>query len=398
MELRPGRADDMEAIIELRRDCYPSSPGPDALRQRYLHNPRFQLEDALWIGEVGGRVVASLLLLPLELYWPGGPQSMLGVAGVAVHPSHRRQGLAEQLLRRALATRPASFSGLYPFRSAFYARLGYAPIARNQHWRVAPESLPRPQDWEPLQSASWQQLASIYHEAESALGRGAACRKEAFWKQLLSDEQLRVHAHPHGYLIYLHHPDRRQPLTSRLEVLECVVRRAEAWPHLVGHLIGLQKQVRSIEWPDCGDSSWPLRWAETVQPWGRELRGENMTVGRTSTGLMLRFLDLPSAWQARCYEPQGRWGVSIEVSDPLGRCQGTFQLDFSDERVEVRGQASGAELHCNVGALTQLWCGAATARELLLWGQLQGPAELWLRLGRACRAEGRPYIHPSDCF
>jgi len=50
MELRPGRADDMEAIIELRRDCYPSSPGPEDLRQRYLCNPRFRLEDALWSG------------------------------------------------------------------------------------------------------------------------------------------------------------------------------------------------------------------------------------------------------------------------------------------------------------------------------------------------------------
>lgn len=398
MELRPGRADDMEAIIELRRDCYPSSPGPEALRQRYLCNPRFRLEDALWVGEVGGRVVASLLLIPFELYWPGGPQSMLGVAGVAVHPSYRRQGLAALLLRQALETRQANFSGLYPFRSAFYARLGYAPIGRNQHWRLAPESLPRPSGWEPLQSANWEQLAQLYHQAESAMGRGAALRNEAFWKQLLADSQLRVHAHPQGYLIYVHHPDRRQPLTSRVEILECLATHANAWPHLVGHLIGLQKQVRHIDWPDAGDSSWPLNWAETVQPWGRELRGENLTVGRASVGLMLRFLDIPSAWQARRYEPQGHWQINLEVRDPLARCQGSYRLNFNQEQVVVESQPGKAELSCDVGSLTQLWCGAVTARELLLWGQLQGPPEPWLRLGRACRSEFRPYIHPSDCF
>ena len=398
MQLRQGTAEDIDAIIELRRDCYPSSPSAEALRQRYLYNSRFRIEEALWVGEQGGRVVASLLLIPLASYWPGGILSMTGVAGVAVHPSYRRQGWAQAMLREALPSAPAAVTGLYPFRSGFYARLGYASVCQNLHFEVSPEALPRPLSWQPLQPVPIEALANIYQRAESSLGRGALVRNAAFWQRLLEDPELRIHGLDDGYLIYVHHPEASQPLTSQLEIVECVAAQPSAWVQLVGHLHGLKAQVSRIHWPDAGDSRWPLGWTETVHPWGQELRGENLTVGRISAGMMLRFLDFNAAWEGRSYLDLGKWDMKLTVTDPLDFCQGTFHLRFESGQVKVEALSEPALASTDVGSLTQLWSGAVGWSELYRWGRLHGPLEQWQRLGQACRTEARPYVHGSDCF
>ncbi|CAN5633056.1 hypothetical protein BH23GEM11_BH23GEM11_10530 [soil metagenome] len=98
-----------------------------------------------WVAASGGRLDGAFRALPLVMHLLGRPVPTLGVAAVAVAPHARRRGLGSHLCRAALRIgreRGDLLAALYPFRTDFYARLGFALAGELHRYRFPPESLP----------------------------------------------------------------------------------------------------------------------------------------------------------------------------------------------------------------------------------------------------------------
>ncbi|MCW6005998.1 GNAT family N-acetyltransferase [Micromonospora sp. CPCC 205371] len=111
--------------------------------------------------EDGATTLATASAIPMWQNLRGTVLPMAGVAWVATHPMARRLGHSHALMVRLLGEmREAGhvISALYPFRTSFYQRLGYAslPMARTVTFPVADlepllgVDLPGEVDWQPM--------------------------------------------------------------------------------------------------------------------------------------------------------------------------------------------------------------------------------------------------------
>jgi len=120
LRYRPARRTDVETLADMGARAYRVS-SLEQRREFYLDHPRFGPKDVR-VGELDGRVVASLVLYPLHAFVRGEKLAVAGIGSVAVSPEERRRGVGEALMRAALREmrqqgRP--FSMLYPFRESY---------------------------------------------------------------------------------------------------------------------------------------------------------------------------------------------------------------------------------------------------------------------------------------
>jgi ribosomal protein S18 acetylase RimI-like enzyme len=126
-EVRRFRPDDLESVIALcAAEGWPSFPEDPARALRALTAPGVTTV----VGEAAGRVVGFAQLLS-----DGEIQAHLSL--IAVHPDARRQGLARQMLRAALAEAGGSRIDLITETAPeFYAAL---PHRRLDGFRIWPQ-------------------------------------------------------------------------------------------------------------------------------------------------------------------------------------------------------------------------------------------------------------------
>ena len=90
--IRPAQPPDLLAVFRLERQCFPQ-PWPFEAFHQHLDATAFLV--AVADGRVVGYVVGSVEA--------GFPAPVGHVKDLAVHPAYRRQGIAQELLARALA-------------------------------------------------------------------------------------------------------------------------------------------------------------------------------------------------------------------------------------------------------------------------------------------------------
>ena len=142
LRYRPARRTDVETLAELGQLAYRVS-SLEQRREFYTDHPRFGLRDVR-VGELDGRIVASLVLYPFTAWVRGQRVPLAGVGSVAVSPEHRRRGVGETLLRaalRELRQQGRAFSVLYAFRGSYYRKLGYGVIEVVHQLAVSPSCL-----------------------------------------------------------------------------------------------------------------------------------------------------------------------------------------------------------------------------------------------------------------
>jgi predicted acetyltransferase len=75
-----------------------------------------------------GRLVARVFARPYEQWWCGRPVTMCGIAGVAVRPESRGQGLVGRLLAELPPMAEAPISTLFPTAPSIYRGLGWEVV------------------------------------------------------------------------------------------------------------------------------------------------------------------------------------------------------------------------------------------------------------------------------
>lgn len=376
-------------IPEVGRLAAHSFPGPTRTAAWWLDRLRDPVygggADTLWVGEEGGRIVAACQLHPLRQWVAGAALPVMGLGTVAIAPTHRRRGLAGEMVAsglRAAREGGAVASALYPFRVSFYARLGYGLAGHALQYRLEPEALPDAPERARVELAdSPERVVEVrrMYAAWAPTQTGQLDRSERVWEQLLSPSDRALvlcrgeSGGVEGYALAAYRVD-LPPQERFLEVEEMAWLTPAARRGLFAWLGSLGDQWRQIlvrVLPSHQLGAWVgeprLPWG-SAPPWGLWFPSATLLAGP-----MFRVLHMERAWEERGVAPEAVLTVRLEVSDrAVPENAGAWRLRLASGRAEAeRGEgAADLSLRLDVGTLSRLFVGALSPTAALDAGLL----------------------------
>jgi predicted acetyltransferase len=335
ISLRPITADEFGALVELDAALFGYQPTPDhAARMSKLIEPSQTL-----CAFDGDHIVASSVVLPLEVTLPGGARvSMAGITWVGVRQTHRRRGLMRRLLTaqlEATADRGEPVAGLMASESVLYGRFGFGIASRAARVEVDPRraSLRLPFD-DPgsivdLDVGTFLGHLDAVHERVRAGRNGMVSRspgkhRETYWRAReehagAAPMQLFAHRDPAGdvdgllsFRIAAHWEDGFPRYELRLHELLGTTAAAEMalWRLCLEHdlVTKVVAHGRPVDEPVADQLADPRRW-----------------VMRVMDDLYLRPVDVPALLSARRYSRED--ALVLEVRDDLLTRGGRFRFE-----------------------------------------------------------------------
>jgi predicted acetyltransferase len=371
---RFARSDEVPAIARLVSHSFPGGGRTPEWWADQLHRPAYGGGPELaWVGEEGGRLVAACQLHRLREWVAGEALPTMGLGTVAIAPTHRKRGLAGELVgtgMRAALERGDLVSALYPFRISFYQRLGYGLAGRALQYLVPPDSLPDDEGRDRVELAespeAREAVRTLY--ARWAAGQtGQIERSERSWQRILAAAErglVAVRGTPDGadgYALVAYRTD-LPPQERYLEVEELVWSTPSARRALYGWLATLGDQwqrilLRGLPSHRLGD--WlrepRLPWG-SAPSWGLWFPSATLVLGP-----MFRLLDLRRAWELRAVRPDAALTVALLVQDevlPGNAGEWRLRLDAGRAVVEKGSGPADLSLRLGVDTLSRLFIGA----------------------------------------
>lgn len=334
----------------------------------------------------GSRVDACLRFIPMGQYYGGKSVPMVGVAGVAVSPEARGQGLGRRMMNEAMSELAASgavLSALYASTQSLYRQVGFEqagyrceitiPIEHIDVRERTPEGTGTgKRRWVQVNVGERERLygcaAAFAEQFNGLLDRSGYCWERVWaWRDrtaqvfALVDEQDEVQAYVAAAQTRL--TDR----THQLEIADLAYRDAGGARAVLGFIHDYASMVRAVKF--LGPPVHPLQALLGAQRFTCEHREI----------WMLRLVDAAAAIAARGYSPAVRGDVVLEIADPLLKHNdGGFRLAVQDgvgrlERTNGQGTKAAA-VSMTINTLATLYSGLRSARELAGLGLICGPA------------------------
>ena len=351
LRYRPARRTDVDLLAELGQQAY-RVHSLEKRREFYTDHPRFTLKDVR-VGELDGRIVASLVLYPLTAMVRGQRLGFAGIGSVAVSPEFRRRGIAEALMRAALRDlrqRGDAFSMLYAWRGSYYRKFGYGVAELVHQLAMAPANLPYSDEARRVRRLMLPDrpaVAALYDRV-AAQGHFALVRKPEWWAR-------RLWTYPGDWVVYegrrrgqiegyLHYEvdTSNGPFRLAMTLTEFVAATPEAHRGLVGYLSSLSDQVNEIHHAAPSDNLWlsVLTTAQNLRP-GAEI-GVYSDTGGVANGAMLRITDVKAALEQFPTAPGARGEVVLEVEDAiLTQNAKAWRVSAREGRMQVSAAPQG---------------------------------------------------------
>jgi predicted acetyltransferase len=296
----------------------------------------------------------------------------MGLAGVAIAPTHRRRGLAGALVSSGFGhamERGDVASALYPFRTRFYARLGYGMAGEALQYQFPPEALPDSPERAAVRlvdlATDLPALRRVY-DTWAPRDNGQLERMEHSWNRVLEGDRDAVlyqngRGEVEGYLVFRYHAG--EPRAGRaMEVEEIVWTSAAARRGLYGWLGSLGDQWRQIVYRAHPEEGFAERLSELRND-AREVRRWHFwfPAATVQMGPMFRLLDVERAFQLRRVPEDVKLTLGLEVADEqIARNRGSWRLRLEDGSAQVERTDGPAEatLSLGIGTLSRLFVGA----------------------------------------
>ncbi|HEX5724957.1 MAG TPA: GNAT family N-acetyltransferase [Longimicrobiaceae bacterium] len=373
---RPARPDEVDEVARLEMHSFPSPTRTQKTWEEWLQNGPHGGLEALWVAEEDGRLVGACQLLWLRQWIGGEPLRVMGLAAVAIAPTHRRRGLAGRMLVAGFEharERGDVASALYPFRASFYEELGYGLAGEAHQYQLPPSLLPDDKqgrlrvlmvDGEADEAA----MHAVYREAARVHQTGQLERTPRSWKSVWGREDQAAVLYrgeggkPEGYAIVRYRAD--LPVDRRfLEVEERVWLTIGAQRGIYAWLSTLGDQWRELVYRAHPEEGFGDRISEPRLPllanpgWG--LWFPSATLLR---GPMFRLLDVCEALRARNVVGDVELTLVLEVDDEhIPENRGPWRVRVAHGRMEVEphtGGAADARLRLPVDTLSRIYIGA----------------------------------------
>jgi len=318
-------------------------------------------------GRSGVGIEAGLVEIPMGQWFGGERLSMLGLAGVAVAPEARGQGVAFELVAatlRAARERDVALSMLYPSTYRLYRKAGYELAGSYCNYSLQIGKLPRlPRE---LSIASLDGAAAEALYRRVARGRdGHVDRGPYVWRRVREPRGEQTHgfgvSDSGGLIGYVYaRPAELRKLPLELSLSDFVISDRRAFRALLGFFADHSSLAERVSWHGGPADARLLGVPE---------RALQVSIEEY---WMLRLVHVERALLGRGY-PELDADVDLEVEDAL--------LPENSARYALRVRAgkpqlAGAEkatrrARLDVGSLGALYSGFVPPRELVLAGVLE---------------------------
>jgi predicted acetyltransferase len=383
---RPALPDEVPEIARLEAHSFPSTARTHHWWEDWLVNGPHGGLESLWVAEEHGRLIGACQLLWLRQWIAGVAMPVMGLASVAIAPTHRRRGLAGRMLTAGFdhaRERGDVGSALYPFRASFYEQLGYGLAGEAHQYQLAPGLLPddkvermrvrlvdAPEDMAAMRA--------VYAQAAQRLQSGQLDRTVRSWRNSWgSEDQAAVvywgeSGEAEGYAIVRYRAD--LPIDKRfLEVEERV------WLTL-GAQRGLYAWMSSLgdQWREIVYRAHPEEGSATASA-SRAFRCSATRGGASGSpplpscrGPMFRVLDVPEALGMRSLHGDEEMTLRLEVNDgQVAENRGPWRVRMEGGRMDVepfRGGAVDATFSLPMDTLSRIFIGALAPWQALAGG------------------------------
>jgi predicted acetyltransferase len=329
VRLRPAGKEDARALAELWAGAFPGEPRIERRLESLLEEegPHGGLSTC-HVAEMEGRFVGGLRHYPLEMSLHGVSYPTQGLAAVAVAPECRRMGIGRRMCVEALRMGRESgclLSTLFPFRSDFYARLGYTLVGELHRYRFNTAGLPPFGGREEVGSLSEERgpgLLADFYSRMLPRTHGLIHRTAAMWRDRLSGRKMvygvyRDDGSLSGYLIATGSRE-RSPERHTLQVNELLAGDTDSYRALLGWLSAQRDQ-----WPYIRHDALPGEHFHQLLPHprtpGRAMaRGLWFPSAFLLRGPMMRILDVDGTLEHAGIEPDtDTRGIPIRILTEL---------------------------------------------------------------------------------
>ncbi len=329
---------------------------------------------------LGGQVAAGLIRIPMGQFFGSRAVSMVGIAGVAVAPEHRGQGVATAMMIRCiqeLAAEGVALSSLFPASVRLYRQSGYEvaghvfgqtlPLATLQLHRAPPTKLDHLR-LRPLHASdrAITEARSLerHRQRHGMLQRGPYLWSRAYFHKMFG--------HSHGVGVfdgdrlcghawYGQTTDADQPgLALRDVSADHPAAGMKLWQHFASYSTIFTNLLHYLP-PD--------------DPWLGLLPEATATV-QLKTPWMLRIVDLPAAMAQRGWPALAAAQLGLQIADdPAGLLTGSWQLAVQGGQgtcARASNLQDGPTLTMDIRAVAALYTGYRSASQLRQLGWLQG--------------------------
>ncbi|MEA2384359.1 MAG: hypothetical protein QOH72_4330 [Solirubrobacteraceae bacterium] len=331
----------------------------------------------------GPDLVGTTGVYTRELTVPGTVMRVAGVTLVGVLPTHRRQGVLTELMRRQLDDVRAageSVAVLWASEAAIYGRYGYGLSARHAAvtvsttgTRLAPEA-PAPSGRMRLiePGDAVERIAPLYDRVRRER-IGHLDRAGEWWQRRVRDSErlrdgrsaLRAAVHESddgtadGYVLYAVKGGWDDGPDGRVFVRELIADGPAANAAMWAFLLGLDL-TRTVEWP----------FAPPDEPLAEILAGPRLPRFVMGPNLWVRLVDVPAALAARRYAAPV--DVVLEVDDAFCPWNtGRYRLAAVDGRAACERTDAPADITLSAADLGAAYLGGTKLAALQAAGRVR---------------------------
>jgi predicted acetyltransferase len=344
----------------------------------------------------GGRTDACLRRIEMGQFFGGRSVPMIGIAGVAVAPEARGQGLARWMMQHALEEmyeRGEPLSALYASTQPLYRQVGYEQAGHRMTFTVPISELDvgeRGGPWEVVELDSVERLHAPYR-AYAAHFNGMLDRGAYVWKRKfelrgsngIGYASIGADGAIDAYAVVMQ--KRKDSGRITIELSDLAFLDAAAGRKLLGMLHDYASMADELIF--YGGPTHPLL----------PLLSQQHATGAFKEFWMLRLVRVADALRLRGYNPAVNTEVHLHVTDEtLPGNSGPLVLRVAGGRAEVTPGGRG-EVRVSERALASLYSGFLTpASARLGGGAIDGPELAMSALGAAFCGTGTPWM--TDFF
>lgn len=399
VDIRPITPEEWEAYAQADASAFGFEPNPEALEQvRQI----FEFDRTL-AGFDGPEIVGTTSIYSFDLTVPGNQLPTAGVTWVSVKPTHRRQGILTQMMRRQLNDvheQGEAIAALWASESVIYGRFGYGLAAEDQQLKIErtradfarePEARGRCRIVSREEAlAAW----SAVYEQVRVQYPGMYTRSEAWWQNMTLRAiepgmrnmgtrffvQYEENNRPLGYARYRVRGDNTDGLPNgRLLVQELMAVTDEAYAALWRYLFGVDLigQIEAQHRP----LHEPLFWM---------LADPRRLVRGPYDALWVRIVDVVPALEGRGYAVPGR--LVLGVRDAFCSWnEGRYELEAGAEGARCRRTDAEPDITLNAADLGAVYLGEARLTTLRRAGRVEGEWESLRRADAMFSWDPRPW-------
>ncbi len=372
MEFRKLTEEEREAYSKLARYAFETSKNT----YKILEWPRKSRPMDHFYGAFdNGLLIAGCGIIPFKIKFRSITFKMGGIEGVATKPEYRSRGIVREILKKMfhdMNENQIPISVLYPFKIAFYEKLGYKNVDEQifYHFEISDikynETNYRMKEVERID----EEIIQVYNEVIENYDY-IAKRAELQWKRFYKENYKFISYNgdrPVGYVI-LHFPKKSTEwiFTQNIQYPEKTIYVIEAF--WLNHTA--KQAIFNFLWTHRDQREYIAGYFPVNENLIDLLITPRILDRKIVSNSLLRIINVKTVLENLKYSLND-FSILIHVHDKL--CpwnNGFFNINSKDEIITVESKeetSSSADIEIDISYLAQLLAGYRTVKELLEFG------------------------------